>query len=51
MRTFRARREGRCGICDEPIAEGDEVRYEDDELVHADCLDEDEIAERYPDWQ
>lgn len=37
-RPFEARYGGRCAAdCGEPIREGDEVVYEDDELVHADC--------------
>lgn len=35
--TFQARYPGRCPSCDERIHEGDSVRYEDDELVHAAC--------------
>jgi len=63
-RSFQARySSGRCGICDEPIEEGEVVQYEDDELVHSACADEEgdeydgpsrldrEIADRYPDWQ
>jgi hypothetical protein len=37
-RPFEARYGGRCAAdCGEPIREGDQVVYEDDELVHADC--------------
>lgn len=39
-RTFEARYGGRCGVCDGRIEEGDTVAYEDDELVHADCVEE-----------
>lgn len=31
---------GRCGECDEPIHEGDECCYVDDEIVHAECAQE-----------
>lgn len=36
-RTFEARYNGRCGACDERIREGDTVRFDGDDLVHADC--------------
>lgn len=38
--TFIARYPGRCGVCQEVIHEGDEVDYLEDEVVHADCADE-----------
>lgn len=38
-RPFEARFGGRCAAeCGEPIHEGDQVVYEDDELVHVDCV-------------
>lgn len=30
----------RCGVCDEPIAEGAETCYVDDERCHAECADD-----------
>lgn len=30
---------GRCGICQEPIHEGDEIDRVDDEYVHAACAE------------
>lgn len=44
---FSARYPGECaGDCGDVIAEGDQVRYVDDELMHAECApdDDDEIA-------
>jgi hypothetical protein len=35
--TFQARYPGRCAACDERIHEGDDVDYDDDQLVHATC--------------
>lgn len=35
--SFSARYAGRCGNCDNRIEPGDEVRYDDDELVHDQC--------------
>jgi hypothetical protein len=35
--SFQAKYPGRCGSCDERIDVGDEVRYDDDELVHDRC--------------
>lgn len=35
--TFQARYPGRCCGCGERVEVDDAVRYEDDELVHADC--------------
>lgn len=40
--TFTARYDGRCGVCDERIHEGDECAYADDEVCHAECAEEDE---------
>jgi hypothetical protein len=37
MRTFDARYRGHCNTCDEPIEVGDQLRYEDDEVVHGTC--------------
>lgn len=42
LRSAYANRGGRCAICDERIYPGDEVDYEDDELVHAECVEEDD---------
>lgn len=36
-RPFEARYDGWCGSCLERILEGDEVIYEDDEVVHLGC--------------
>lgn len=37
-RPFVARYDGWCAAsCGDPILEGDEVIYEDDELVHVEC--------------
>ncbi|HTF53659.1 MAG TPA: hypothetical protein VK735_39955 [Pseudonocardia sp.] len=41
MRTFRASYFGRCLACDDTIEPGDEVGYADDELIHADCDEDD----------
>ncbi len=35
---------GRCGICDEPIEEGNLVAYEDDELCHQECIEEESLS-------
>ncbi|MEU9806243.1 hypothetical protein [Mycobacterium sp. NPDC050853] len=35
--SFEAKYPGRCGSCDNKIHPGDDVHYEDDELVHDDC--------------
>lgn len=35
--TFAARYHGTCGSCEEHISPGDDVRFEDDELVHVTC--------------
>lgn len=39
-RVFEARYPGTCGECGDDIDPGDEVCYEDDELIHADCSTE-----------
>jgi hypothetical protein len=39
--SFLAKYDGRCGICEEPFGEGDEVEFVDDELCHAECAEED----------
>lgn len=36
-RVFEAKYPGRCGECDRSISEGDDVTFEDDELIHAKC--------------
>lgn len=36
--SFSAKYPGRCGHCDNRIEPGQQVRYEDDELVHDDCV-------------
>lgn len=38
--SFQSRYPGRCGSCDNRINVGDEVCYEEDELVHDTCPDE-----------
>ena len=35
--SFRAKYSGRCGACDDRINPGDDVRYDDDQLVHDVC--------------
>lgn len=40
MRTFEAKYDGPCGLCDGRIKEGEDVVYVDDELVHALCAEE-----------
>lgn len=36
--VFEARYDGgRCGLCDEPLVEGDRLTYVEDELCHARC--------------
>ena len=35
--SFPARYRGHCPRCDESIATGEDVTYEGDDLVHADC--------------
>jgi hypothetical protein len=39
-RVFEAQYFGTCGACLEPIKPGDDVTYEDDELVHDDCAND-----------
>lgn len=41
-RTFQARYRGRCLACDDQIEPGDDVCYDEDDLVHAECADEDD---------
>ncbi len=36
-RPFIAAFHGTCAACGEPIDPGDEVLYEDDDLIHEDC--------------
>lgn len=40
MSFFAKYTTGRCGECQEPIHEGDECEYVDDEICHADCAAE-----------
>lgn len=35
--SFAAKYPGRCPSCDERIHVGDDIKYADDELVHASC--------------
>lgn len=44
-RTFVARYPGRCDGCGERIHAGDEVKYDDQDVIHADC-DESTTVER-----
>lgn len=37
MSTFDARWRGKCAACGEWFAEGTEIRYDGDDIVHADC--------------
>jgi hypothetical protein len=37
---FPAKFGGRCGLCDGPIREGEDVEYVEDEIVHSDCADD-----------
>lgn len=39
MRTFAAKYPGRCGICDDKIEKGDECAYDEDEVCHAECVE------------
>jgi hypothetical protein len=50
MKSFEARYEGRCAACGDRIEIGDDAAYDDDEVVHAYCVDEDETDLRY-DWK
>lgn len=36
-KVFTARYYGRCLVCDERIEPGDDVAYDDDDLVHEAC--------------
>lgn len=47
--VFEARYPGRCPQCGERIEPGDEVTYNDDEVVHAECDDDDE-ADGFDRW-
>lgn len=38
-KVFEAAYPGRCAACDDEINEGDEVTYDDNELVHVECAD------------
>jgi hypothetical protein len=38
-RPFEARYHGTCPACDEAIKPGQQVRFDDDALVHDDCTD------------
>jgi 5-methylcytosine-specific restriction endonuclease McrA len=40
-RPFAARYPGKCAYCSEPIEPGDEVVYDEDELVHHACTSSD----------
>lgn len=42
--TFEARFYGRCADCGDDIEPGDDVRYEDDELIHDDCGTDDSLT-------
>lgn len=44
--SFEARYGGRCAACDEGIRVGDLARFEDDQIVHDDCVT---AAPRRPD--
>lgn len=37
--SFEARYHGTCGSCDGPIKPGQQVRYDDNVLVHDNCTD------------
>jgi hypothetical protein len=53
-RTFRASFPGHCSFCLADFDEGDEIGYnEDDEIICAECLAEDEaeIAEGVEGWK
>jgi hypothetical protein len=39
-RIWRAEWDGECGLCDDPLHEGDECVNIDGEVVHADCAEE-----------
>ena len=41
-RTFTARFDSECGHCFGTIFEGDEVGWRDDEVVHDQCMEEDD---------
>lgn len=39
-KTFTAKYEGHCYNCGDPIEPGDDVTYDDDEIVHAECAED-----------
>lgn len=43
MKPVDATHNGRCGLCDLAINEGEAIVKVDDEWVHADCAEDDEI--------
>ncbi len=36
---MKAKHDGRCGVCDEPVCEGDEIELVDDEWCHEHCAE------------
>jgi hypothetical protein len=38
--SFIAAYDGRCGLCDGPIYEGDEVEFFYDEVCHCECVED-----------
>jgi hypothetical protein len=38
VNTFTARYSGRCHLCETGISEGDQVSWDDDRVVHEECL-------------
>lgn len=46
--TFTANFPGECWQCEERIERGDQVRYQDDDVVHADCYADQESVPRQP---
>lgn len=42
--TFKAKYDGWCTECHEPIREGDRLEFSDDGVVHEECLPEAEVA-------
>jgi hypothetical protein len=40
MAAVEAKRAGRCGVCQQPIEEGDRIVCVDDEWVHEECEEE-----------
>jgi hypothetical protein len=43
-RPFAAKFPGRCAHCGHTFPEGEQIRYADEDLIHADCADEDEAG-------